>query len=68
MRRSGLRTPAALTVLSNSITLTPGTLTINALDDGTLYIHWIYVRSEDSEEAARMIIGRFEWFLAKIFE
>ena len=66
--KTKLKTAAALTVLSNSITLTPGTLTVNALDDGTLYIHWIYVRSQDQDEATRMIIGRFEWFLERIFE
>ncbi|MBL7076552.1 MAG: Na+/H+ antiporter subunit E [Kiritimatiellae bacterium] len=66
--KTALRSQAALTMLSNSITLTPGTLTVNALEDGTLYIHWIYVRTEDADEASRMIIGRFEWFLEKIFE
>jgi multicomponent Na+:H+ antiporter subunit E len=63
-----LTTPAAITMLSNSITLTPGTLTVNATIDGVLYIHWIYVKSEDVEEATQRIVGRFEWFIAKVFE
>ncbi len=66
--KTTLKTPAAITVLANSITLTPGTLTINALEDGTLYVHWIYIRSEEAEEATQCIIGRFEWFLKRILE
>lgn len=66
--KTDLRSPAALTLLANSITLTPGTLTVNALEDGTLYVHWIYVYTQDAEEATAMIIGRFEWFLKRIFE
>ena len=66
--KTNLKTPAAITMLANSITLTPGTLTINALADGTLYVHWIFVKTEDPDEAARCIIGRFEWFLQRIFE
>ena len=66
--KTALRSPAAITTLANSITLTPGTLTVNALPDGTLYIHWIVVRAHDDEEAAARIIRRFERILMKIFE
>ncbi len=66
--RSSLRTPSGLTALANSITLTPGTLTVEALPDGVFYVHWINVRSTDGDEAARQILGRFEWFIKKIFE
>jgi multisubunit Na+/H+ antiporter MnhE subunit len=54
--------------LCNSITLTPGTLAVDIHDDGTMMVHWIYVRSLDEDEAARQIIGRFEWFIQRIFE
>jgi len=55
------------TFLANSITLTPGTLTVDLKDD-TLYIHWIKVRSRDIEKATKAIIGRFEPLLIKIFD
>ncbi len=66
--KTKLRGPAARTILGNSITLCPGTLTLDIWEDGTMMVHWIYVRSEDAEEAAREIIGRFEWFIERIFE
>ncbi len=52
--------------VANSITLTPGTLTLE-VDDDTLYIHWIDVRSTDPEEARRLIPGVFEPCLKRIF-
>lgn len=65
---SSLRTASARTVLANSITLTPGTLTVDITEDGYFYIHWINVGTLDEEAMARQILGRFEWFIAKIFE
>jgi multicomponent Na+:H+ antiporter subunit E len=66
--KTHLSRPSSRTALSNSITLTPGTLTVDIYDDGVMMVHWIYVRSLDQEEAARQIIGRFEWFIERIFE
>ncbi|NQT02665.1 MAG: Na+/H+ antiporter subunit E [Planctomycetes bacterium] len=66
--KTNLKTESGITALANSITLTPGTLTVDLTDDGFLYIHWIYVKSEDVEQATRHIAQRFEWFLKKIFE
>ena len=66
--RTSLRSPVAIAALANSITLTPGTLCVNALDDGTLYVHWITVRAQDEQEAADFIVNRFDWFLKRIFE
>ena len=63
-----LKTESGITALANSITLTPGTLTVDLTDDGYLYIHWINVKSDDVEEATELIARRFEWFLQKIFE
>lgn len=62
-----LKTDIAKTFLANSITLTPGTLTVDCIDD-TLYIHWINIISEDQEEETRLIVEKFESFLKKIFE
>lgn len=53
-------------ILANSITLTPGTLTIDMIDD-TLYIHWIDVKTEDMEAATKKIVGKFEKYLEKIY-
>jgi multicomponent Na+:H+ antiporter subunit E len=66
--KTELKTDAAIAALSNSITLTPGTLTVNADGDGNLYVHWINVRSQDPAEASEFIVKRFEWFLKRIFE
>ena len=66
--RTKLRNATAITALANSITLTPGTLCVNATEDGVLYVHWINIKTTDEEEAAKYIIQRFEWFLEKIFK
>jgi len=66
--KTTLKTESGITALANSITLTPGTLTVDLTDDGFLYIHWINVKSDDIEQATEYIARRFEWFLKKIFE
>jgi multicomponent Na+:H+ antiporter subunit E len=64
--RTELKQDIAKMLLANSITLTPGTFTLDILGD-TLLIHWIDVKSEDAEEAARLISGRFEKYLREVF-
>jgi multicomponent Na+:H+ antiporter subunit E len=66
--KTNLKTESGITALANSITLTPGTLTVDLTDDGFLYVHWINVRSDDVEQATKFIAQRFEWFLKRIFE
>jgi multicomponent Na+:H+ antiporter subunit E len=67
--RTSLTSDAALTFLANSITLTPGTMAVDVdKEAGLLYVHWIDVRSDDVEEATRIIASRFERLLKKIFE
>lgn len=66
--RTSLKTASGITALANSITLTPGTLTVDLTDDGKLYVHWIYVRAEEPEAATEHIARRFEWFLKRVFE
>jgi multicomponent Na+:H+ antiporter subunit E len=53
-------------ILANSITLTPGTLTIDIVGD-TLYIHWIDVQTRDTREATKKIVRKFEKYLEKIY-
>jgi len=66
--KTKLKTASARVALANSITLTPGTMTVDLTDDGTLYIHWINIKSTDTEKATEYIAKPFEYFLAKIFE
>ncbi|MFH1314341.1 MAG: Na+/H+ antiporter subunit E [Candidatus Eisenbacteria bacterium] len=66
--RTTLTNPAGRAMLANSITLTPGTMTVDMTDDGYLYVHWINVKSEDIEEATRHIVSKFEGVLRRIFE
>ncbi len=67
--KTALRSEAGLTFLANSITLTPGTLSVDIEPkDGILYIHWIDVKSRVLEEASQKIASRFEKILVKIFE
>ena len=54
-------------MLANSITLTPGTLTVD-ISGEYLFIHWINVKSTDVDEASRLIGGRFEKYLKVIAE
>ena len=57
---------AILMMLANSITLTPGTITVDIKDD-TLYIHWIDVTSTDIEEATKNIVTLFEKYLEVMY-
>jgi len=66
--KSVLKTSTGRTALANSITLTPGTLTLDVTDDGVFYVHWLYVTTLDDEEAAEQILRRFEWYIQRIFE
>ncbi|KPL19789.1 MAG: hypothetical protein AMJ92_01030 [candidate division Zixibacteria bacterium SM23_81] len=65
--RTSLKSDMAKTFLANSITLTPGTLTVDIIGDH-LYIHWINIVTEDPQEETEVIVKRFEVFLRRIFE
>jgi multicomponent Na+:H+ antiporter subunit E len=54
-------------VLANSITLTPGTLTMDVINN-KFYVHWIDVKSDDPEIAYKEIAEPFEKILMKIYE
>lgn len=53
--------------LANSITLTPGTLTMD-VDGDRMFIHWINVKTSDINEASEEIGGKFERYMKVIFE
>jgi len=65
--KTNLKTDLARTTLANSITMTPGTITVDIIQD-YIYVHWIYVRSTDPAKYAEQISGRFEKYIARIFE
>lgn len=62
-----LKSNFAKMILANSITLTPGTLTVDVQDD-VLLIHWIDVVSDDIDEATKEIVHVFEKHLEAVFE
>jgi len=67
--KTTLKSDAGLTFLANSITLTPGTLSVDLdQEKGFLYVHWINVKDEDIEKATEIIVERFEKILKRIFE
>ena len=67
--RTELTRDTAITILANSITLTPGTFTIDVDPERReLYIHCITVASSDLEETTRAIGRRFERLLKEVFE
>lgn len=53
--------------LANSITLTPGTLSIDVEGD-TVFVHTIDVKGKNKEENSKIIAGSFEKILGGIFE
>jgi multicomponent Na+:H+ antiporter subunit E len=65
--KSALKTDIGKVFLANSITMTPGTITVDIIDDN-FYVHWIYVHSKDPAIYTQKILGRFEKYLKRIFE
>jgi multicomponent Na+:H+ antiporter subunit E len=64
--QTSLKHDIAKLVLANSITLTPGTFTLD-IEGERLLIHWINVKAEDMEQATKLIGERFEKYLKHIF-
>ena len=64
--KTKLKSKLGRTILANSITLTPGTLTVETNGED-YYIHWIDVTSDDIEGATKKIVSKFEKYLEVIF-
>ena len=64
--RTKLRTPMGRLLLANSITLTPGTLTVE-MDGEWFYIHWVTVESADIDKATSDIVAGFERYLEVMY-
>ncbi len=65
--KTSLKNPIARAILCNSITLTPGTLSVD-IEGDVIYVHWIYVRKRSVDSHTEVIGGRFEDILKKVFE
>jgi len=63
---TGLRTDLGTTMLANSITLTPGTLTVDVDENNNLYIHWINVKNK--EPKPEEVCGNLLSWVKKIIE
>ena len=68
----GLKTDLGITMLANSITLTPGTLTVDIDENkNDLYIHWINVKKEALTKKpvdCKHICGSFDNWIRRIAE
>ena len=65
--KTTLRSDMAKMLLANSITMTPGTISVDIIGD-CLYVHWIYISSEDPEIYTPKITGAFEKYIKRIIE
>jgi multicomponent Na+:H+ antiporter subunit E len=64
--KTKLKTPIGRLALANSIGLTPGSLVID-INGEDIFIHWLDVKTTDTDEATRAIAGAFEKHLGKTF-
>ncbi|MEJ2637365.1 MAG: Na+/H+ antiporter subunit E [Calditrichia bacterium] len=64
--RTRLKSKVGRMILANSITLTPGTLSVDVNGD-YFFIHWIDVSSTEVETASAAIVAGFEKYLEVIF-
>jgi len=53
-------------LLANSITLTPGTLTVE-IEDEWFYVHWVTMEAADQQEATEQIVAGFERYLEVMY-
>ncbi len=65
--KTQLKSKFARMLLANSITLTPGTLTVEIIED-SFFIHWINVQEIDVEKASKQIVENFEKYLKEIYD
>lgn len=68
--KTDLESEYALSALANSITLTPGTITLDIVEENGenyYYIHWINATTEDVGEASDAIAGTLEKWVRRIW-
>ncbi|MBU0687333.1 MAG: Na+/H+ antiporter subunit E [Candidatus Margulisbacteria bacterium] len=64
--RTHLKSEFARVLLANSITLTPGTVTVD-MEGDLLTVHWLHLKTKKPHHAAKMIKGSFEKELGGVF-
>lgn len=64
--RTRLKSRMGRLLLTSSITLTPGTLTVDLIGEW-IYVHWVTVDSDDVEAATAAIVGGFENYLEVMY-
>ncbi len=64
--KTKLKSPMARMILANSITLTPGTFTVEIKGD-TLFIHCIDIKSKNIADVTNRVIRKFEKYLEVIY-
>jgi multicomponent Na+:H+ antiporter subunit E len=68
---SDMKSEYGRSMLANSITLTPGTITMDVTEEKGqtyYYIHWIDVATQDPREAGEAIKGTLEKWVRRIWE
>ena len=61
-----LKTNFGITLLADSISLTPGTLSVDIDKQNNLYIHWLWVKNK--EPKIEQVAGNFEKWIKMITE
>ncbi|MEZ5479588.1 MAG: Na+/H+ antiporter subunit E [Thiolinea sp.] len=64
--RTRLKSRMGRLMLANSITLTPGTLSVE-LEGEWLYVHWVRMEASDIEQATAKIVSGFESYLEVMY-
>jgi multicomponent Na+:H+ antiporter subunit E len=64
--RTRLHSDLARMVLANSITFTPGTITLD-LNDDHLTVHWFFCNTNHSKLAGETIKGDFEKYIRRVW-
>lgn len=64
--RTSLKSDLARMTLANSITLTPGTITVD-LNDDHLTVHWFFCTTTHSRGAGEIIKGKMEKVLQRVW-
>ncbi len=64
--KTKLKSKIGRVILADSITLTPGTFTLD-LDGDSLFIHWVDVKSTDLEKSTQLIVSKFEKYLEVMY-
>ncbi len=65
-----LKSEYGQSMLANSITLTPGTITLDIVEENGrsyYYVHWIDVKETESEKAGKAIKGTLETWIRRIW-